>query len=317
MYNKSGDRISIPLPPDEESYVGRECPQCHNYFKVTYGTGLKGSVDFYCPYCGHHAHQTQFATQAQWEYAKSIAEGYINNEIHNMFKDLQRKHPPGRKSGFSVKAGRKPNVPVQHYQERQLETKVVCSNCTLKYAVYGVFAYCPDCGTHNSHQILTKNLELAKKEVDLSATVEGEMAEYLIGDALENVVSAFDGFGREVCRVNAHLSHDPLQAQEIRFQNLSGALKNIQKYFGFDMMAGISSVEWDTTNRCFQKRHLLAHNMGVIDDAYVEKANDSTAIKGRKVSVQSREVDDLIVSIEKLGAYIVAQMQSLAGKAQP
>ena len=43
--------------------------------------------------------------------------------------------------------------------EKQLETEVVCVNCTLRYSVYGVFAFCPDCGQHNSLQILDKNLD--------------------------------------------------------------------------------------------------------------------------------------------------------------
>jgi hypothetical protein len=61
---------------------------------------------------------------------------------------------------------------------------------------------------------LTKNLELANKELALAGSVDKELADHLIGDALENVVSAFDGFGREIC-----LQKDA----DIRFQNLSGA----------------------------------------------------------------------------------------------
>jgi hypothetical protein len=46
---------------------------------------------------------------------------------------------------------------------------------------------------------LTKNLELAKKKLALAEKAEKDLAEHLIGDALENVVSAFDGFGRQLC----------------------------------------------------------------------------------------------------------------------
>jgi len=65
--------------------------------------------------------------------------------------------------------------------------------------MYGVLGWCPDCGAHNSLQILSKNLELSRKELSLAETLDTEMAEHLVGDALENVVSAFDGFGRELC----------------------------------------------------------------------------------------------------------------------
>jgi len=319
MFNKSGNKLTVPFPVDDEGFTGRECPNpdCEGYFKIVFGTGLKGTTHCYCPYCGHKDEQDKFYTKDQVAYLQSVLKNYMMGEVHTMFKDLERKHPKGRKSGFWVEAGQKPNVPIRHYREKQLETQIECSTCTLKYAVYGVFAYCPDCGTHNSQQILTKNLELAKKELDLSATVEGEMVDYLINDALENVVSAFDGFGREVCRLYAHLSSDPTHAQDIRFQNLVGAQKNTKKYFGFDIIVGVSSSEWDTVIRCFQKRHLLSHSMGVIDDDYIAKANDPTAIKGRKVSVTTTEVTDLIVFVEKLGSYILAEMKRLVGNTSP
>jgi hypothetical protein len=75
--------------------------------------------------------------------------------------------------------------PIRYYREKQLETEVVCENCTLRYAIYGVFGWCPDCGVHNSLQILFKNLELASKELALAETVDNEMAHHLVGDALE------------------------------------------------------------------------------------------------------------------------------------
>ena len=91
--------------------------------------------------------------------------------------------------------------PIRYYREKRLETEVMCSNCALRYAIYGVFAYCLDCGIHNSQQILDKNLELAEKEAALAGTVESELATRLIEDALENEVSSFDGFGRENCEI--------------------------------------------------------------------------------------------------------------------
>jgi hypothetical protein len=101
--------------------------------------------------------------------------------------------------GISMKVRNSAPKPIRYYQEKELETKVVCDKCTLRFAMYGVLGWCPDCGAHNSLQILSKNLELSRKELSLAETLDTEMAEHLVGDALENVVSAFDGFGRELC----------------------------------------------------------------------------------------------------------------------
>ena len=42
--------------------------------------------------------------------------------------------------------------------------------------------------------------------------------------------------------------------------------------------------------RGIQKRHLLAHRMGVIDDAYLEATGDNRALLGRRISVSTDEV---------------------------
>jgi hypothetical protein len=69
-----GNQFSIPIPRDENGYLGRECPECERYFKITPGTGLTGDdLPCQCPYCGHSAPQDQFFTKAQIEYAKSVA----------------------------------------------------------------------------------------------------------------------------------------------------------------------------------------------------------------------------------------------------
>jgi hypothetical protein len=59
-----GNRISVPIGSDEEGYTGRECPEetCLGYFKITYGTGLRGPAPCHCPYCGHSGEHDTFFT---------------------------------------------------------------------------------------------------------------------------------------------------------------------------------------------------------------------------------------------------------------
>lgn len=313
MFNINGDRMTIPMQPDEDGYTGRECPECKAYFKIVFGTGLKGTTHCVCPYCGHKGDHNQFYTQDQIDYAISVAKNYMVSEVQKMFKNAFKPKPSSRKGlisiDFKVKTGSLP--PIQFYREAKLETQVECKQCTLKYAVYGVYAYCPDCGIHNSQQILEKNLELAQKELDLAANVDSELSEYLTNDALENVVSTFDGFGREVCRVFADKSSNPKQAADIRFQNLTGAQNNVQKHFGFDIAGSLTPDEWTAAIRDFQKRHLLAHSSGVIDAEYIKKANDPSAVEGRKVTISTDEVTAQIAIIRKLSAHIIAEMGKL------
>jgi hypothetical protein len=291
-----GKQIDVPIKPDEDGYVGRECPieSCLGYFKITVGTGLKGPAPCHCPYCGHSGSHNTFWTQEQLEYAKSIALRQITDALHRDLKGMEFDHKPrgGFGIGISLKVTHGQPHPIRYYREKKLETSVICDNCTLRYAIYGVFGWCPDCGVHNSRQILAKNLELAEKELVLSDSAEGEMAEHLIGDALENAVSAFDGFGRAISSQQGH---------ETRFQSLAGARRNVLDAFGFDFADVTTPQEWDFVCRMFQKRHLLSHRMGVIDHEYVQKANDPIAMIGRKIVVTRNEVETSLMLVRRMG----------------
>jgi hypothetical protein len=198
-------------------------------------------------------------------------------------------------------------LPIRSYREPTLETEVLCDHCTLEYAIYGVFAYCPDCGAHNSLQILNKNLDLALKEVVLAATLtDPDFARHLLEDALENCVSSFDGFGRETCRIRASKSSDPASCQEVSFQNLPRAAERLQKLFGIDLVTSLDGVSWLTATRGFLKRHVVAHRAGVVDDQYIRQSGDHTATIGRRVPLEQTEVRHLAELLREFGKTLLA-----------
>lgn len=305
-----GKQISVPIRPDRDGFIGRECPECEGHFKLTPGTGITTEDLCNCPYCGHSGKSDQFWTKDQIKYARSVAIKKVTDALLRDLKSLEFDHKPSGSFGIgmSMKVEGKPH-PIRHYREPRLETGVVCDHCTLRYRIYGVFAYCPDCGRHNSRQILDKNLELAGKQLELAAKVEGELSAHLVADVLENVVSAFDGFGREICRVHALKATDSSKAERISFQNLSGSQKNVVTLFGIDLAAALEPDQWKMTCRCFQKRHLLAHRMGIVDEEYLKRTGDNRAQVGRKVAIDPDEVKGLICHIASLGKILSDGLQ--------
>jgi hypothetical protein len=304
-------QVEISIPKDEEGYLGRECPNeaCRGYFKIVDGTGLPGQVPCHCPYCGHAGKHDTFFTQEQIAYVESYALNKLSKALIQDLKDMEFTHKPRGPFGigFSLRVSGRP-IPIRECRDKTLETHVVCDHCTLKYAIYGVFAYCPDCGVHNSLQILNKNLELYGKLLDLAKQADLGMAEHLTGNALEDAVSAFDGFGRETCRVRAAKATDPAKAEGMSFQNLDGARKRVQDLFAVDLSAAVTADEWDFASGCFQKRHLLSHTMGVVDDDYLKKAKDPSAVLGRKVSITPDEVTKLLSLLKKMGEYLLTNL---------
>ncbi|MBC8505646.1 MAG: hypothetical protein H8D34_12345 [Chloroflexi bacterium] len=228
-----------------------------------------------CPTIAPIAPQGEFWTKQQIEYARSVALHKISDDLLKSMKKMERK--PDRNAflsiGITVKG--KP-TPIAYYSEMELEEKVTCSNCTLEYTIYGAFAYCPDCGVHNSQQILTANFDLVLKMLDLAVGADKNVRAKLVENALEDTVSAFDGFGREHCSG---------LYQKLSFQNIESAKDKLQRDQGLDISDGLSSDEWNFVSEQFQKRHLLAHKMGVIDENFTRKTGSSQAMIGRKVSI--------------------------------
>jgi hypothetical protein len=82
----------------------------------------------------------------------------------------------------------------------------------------------------------------------------------------------------------------------------------VQDLFGFDLAAGANAGEWDFACRCFQKRHLLAHKMGIVDESYVRATGDPDVVVGRKVPITGQEVTTLIGSLKRFGAHLVSHL---------
>ncbi len=291
------EKITIPIqfPLDEKGYFGRQCPICEGYFKIINGTGLKGEVPCHCPYCGHIDDHGKFMTNDQIKLIASIVENEIVQKI--LLKPL--KHLEFQHGGISLKIGVEHLSPIHYYRERKLETEVTCSNCSLQYSIYGAFAFCPDCGQANSFQIFKINLDVYGKLLGIASEMDAPISEKLIESALIGCVDAFDGFGREVCRIHSE-TDDTSSPARISMQNLNRAKRKIQKKYGIDISTLISNDQWKSVNRGFQKRHLISHRLGIIDQEYIDNSQDDEAIVGRKIVITVSEVQDLILIVGAL-----------------
>ena len=304
--------ITVRVPRDENGFLGRECPdpECERYFKIKPGTGLQGKdLPCHCPYCGLTGLHNRFWTPEQLQYARSVAKRQLTDVLRKELKKLEFDYKPPRGAfGIRLSSKYKPGspVPIHYYEERSLETHIRCDICTLEYALYGVFAFCPDCGSHNSLQILAKNLELVGKQLNLANALDDPaLRQYLIEDALENCVSSFDGFGRECCRIRAAQSSDAERCRSVSFQNLYGASKHLKSLFGVDFERAVQRKEWRKAHVAFMRRHLISHRSGVIDEKYLVETGEDRELLGRRIQIESQNVTELVGLVLSLGRQLL------------
>ena len=293
--------ITVTLKPDGHGMIGRQCPEdnCGLYFKLKLGTGWD-TEHIRCPYCRSEGHQSSFFTQDQMEYARSVAVRDVVGPILKGFKkDIERTNRR-RSSGliqlkFSVDY--KP-ISVRHYIERQLETEVSCDNCSLEFSVYGVFASCPCCGQLNALKVMLSSLETAKRKLLLSEepSLDSELRQDFVKDALTGSVSAFDAFGKALAKNQPILFPENRRNLFQDIEALNGHLQT-QGIPSFETTIGISA--WEELKWFFQARHVYVHNAGVIDERFTSRQPALAYMQGRVLPLESER---LAQDIDVLGS---------------
>lgn len=301
-------KISIPL--GEDKMVGRDCPEdvCSpGYFRIKLGTGLTEQSDSYCPYCRHKDAPTKFTSQAQGEYAKAIAIGEAKKGIQRMLSQGLGLGPSGKKTisggliSLNMELKMSPPSAAPRLIEEELRRDIVCPNCTLSHSVYGLAAWCPDCGkdiflTHVEAEMQVVQMmlgDLDRRRQQFGARVAARDIE----NALEDAVSIFEAILKVIAR--RQLLARGLQLAEVdeilakkianRFQNIATASEVYQREFGVNLLDCLSEQQRESLAATFEKRHPITHNLGIVDAKYLRKAR-AGELQGRDVRVTSLDV---------------------------
>jgi len=307
--------FSIPIEPDEDGMVGRECPQtdCEKYFKIKSGTGIKDNPSMLCPYCCYEGTPNQFFTKEQVAYAESIVHREVMGMLDKEFKKLERHSFKSPFFSMSIKVKSTPS-PIKHYVEKELQENLTCNNCGCEYAIYGIFAICPDCGNHNIFQIFSRNLILIKKQLMLEDELKtrfGEsnqndidelmtdIREKITEDSCENTVTVFETFCKEAYRLSEDRATDPhFQLRGNPFQSLDRTKDIFSSQFNVDIFKNLAGNKIDELYLLFNKRHILTHNLGIIDQKFLQNTGLQQSILNHKVEISKQEILDAINSLE-------------------
>jgi hypothetical protein len=194
-----------------------------------------------------------------------------------------------------------------HLREGAPEPFPTCRecNCGSRYAFSGVIGMCPVCAHHDSRTYFLRGLQRLLDRLKQAPAVNlPDETRAVLNDA----VALFDGYGRATVRA---WSGGLASGERISFQNLEGARTNLMAVrhesghpghtWTFDLAAAVDEADWAHAKRCFQKRHLLAHKLGVVDQDYLRKADDPHAVLGAPVQVAPEEVQRLLPILAELG----------------
>ncbi len=308
--------ISVPIETDSKGYIDKQCPseECEFLFKVNEEdwTNIFEDEAIYCPQCRYAAPSNEWFTIDQIEHGKAealtIVQGKVSNALHSGAQKFNRRQPKNSFISLSLKVqgGRKRTfaLPAVAVEEMQLEIK--CEKCNARFAVIGSAYFCPACG-HNSvtqtymdslRKIRAKknnvdNIKQSLIEVsgkDDAVLISRSILESCIGDGVVAFQKYCEGLYSEYGKA-------PFNA----FQRIDQGSKLWSSATGKGYNTWLTTNELSQMTTLFQKRHLLAHQDGIVDIQYIKKTGETTYKAGQRIVITERDIDMLLNILAKLG----------------
>ena len=307
--------VSVPIETDDNGYLDKKCPSnsCGFLFKVNFDDWKNIVKDeaVWCPMCRHEAPADQWFTEEQIEHASAEAMNHVEGRISkalcagaNKFNQRQRSDS-FIKMTMTVTAKHRRSYMIPAKAAEVMQHEIVCEVCNARYAVIGSAYFCPACGHNSVTRTFFESLRKIRAKLDGAELVRNTLEESqgkdeaelicrsLVETSISDGVVAFQKF----CEGKyANFGKSPQNA----FQRLQQGSDLWGKAIGHSYSDWLKTGELDTLNVLFQKRHLLAHQDGIIDARYIEHTGDTSYRVGQRIVISKSDVTCLISVIEKL-----------------
>lgn len=310
--------LKIPFEIDEKGYIDKECPvkDCLYLFKVNADDWREKFSDdaVFCPMCGHSNKSNTFWTTEQLEDAKRQVQRIIVAEMRAALKsDFESwSRTFNKNSGFiklKIKSqGLEPIpiiVPIE--AEEAFQQELVCSKCGSRYSIIGSAFFCPCCGYNCVNQTFDNSLKKIEAKVNsiskIKALLDAEnrdesevICRSIRESCLNDCVVAFQRFCEESYRTIA----SPGEVIKFNaFQNLETGSTYWRSKFGEAYVDWLGEADYSRMKIFFNRRHLLSHTEGIVDNSYLAKTDDTDYQIGQRIIVKDSHITDLLAYISK------------------
>jgi hypothetical protein len=269
-----------------------------------------------CPYSGLIADDDQFVhpddRAAAIETVRHAALADVQAQFSKMLEGL------GSSSGGMIKitTSSSPPPPKPRFYREDLLRELACDTCGRDYGVFAIALFCPDCGAPNIRLHFLREVSLVDAQVELADGLDPNMRELayrLLGNAHEDVLTGLEAtlktvylFGK---RQAAPTEPPPKVGND--FQNVERGQRRFAE-LGIDPYGGLTDDELAVLEVNIQKRHVIGHNLGIVDARFAERASDARL--GETVHLVAEDIRDFAT----LALTVVSALDGwLAGQALP
>jgi hypothetical protein len=327
-----GNVLHIPIPKTADGRVYRYSPNDRAYprhfvlgnsvpgFEITaekrtrmkHEPGTPGTI---CPYSGVLADDEEYDHPEDLKAAFAEVQHALQKDVSEHFDAIfsgMARHSGGK---ISYKKVERSPSPRPRFARRDLMRLLVCDCCGRDYGVFAIALFCPDCGAPNIALHFAREIELVNEQVDLAESLgkeKQELAYRLLGNAHEDVLTAFEATLKTIYLFGVGQLSDGLLARIGNdFQNIKRALERFAE-LSIDPFAALDPAEISALALNIQKRHVIGHNLGVVDAKFVKEAGKA------KLGETVKLVGDDIRSFAEIGRKVIQNLDDwLAGQTLP
>ena len=266
-----------------------------------------------CLFCGHEAPANEWLTPAQYEHAagqmKQLLIARTGHALRRDARSFNRSHRRGfLQMSMTVKGFRGGTDLLPIPPSEPLERHIECEACHAHFAVEGSAFFCPCCG-HNS-VLRTYDDAMRKVRVKLDTAdlirrqfrAEGRrddgalVARSLIESGLTDCVVAFQRLAERLYQELPTVTPPPMNA----FQRLEQGSNLWRQATGKGYDDWLADHNLASLTLLFQRRHLLAHAEGIVDQMYLDRSGDTAYRLGQRIVVKPAHVNHLLDLVERL-----------------
>ena len=186
--------------------------------------------------------------------------------------------------------------PSFYVSERSQQRKFNCASCNGFNDILGRIGYCSQCRTRN---------DLAEFENELIPTIREQLnSGSAPEDCVRDAVSSFDSLSRLVGKELAELV--PMSQRRKQrlstqgFHGLSDMAEILRTWFDIDIFSRVGEGEQARTVLMFHRRHIYEHNVGEVDQKYLDDSGDTTVRLKQHIRETRHDVHEFLGSLVKL-----------------
>src|ERR1022692_627009 len=308
-----GQTVVYPQPSvvtyiqsDEQGMWGRNCPACEKYFRTNHVMEVTC-----CPYCAAWAPSLAFISKDQRTYITAYYDAFARAYIGKTNTSLDVSAITDEKAAW-------------HYSEEKQQFHFTCDikDCNTKTDILGERGYCPRCGRTNARKLFTETIDkmLSQWQEAKNNISDRNERRSVCEDLTVKSLSEFEALAKHLRRkllLFPMTSKRRKQLEGLNFQKPLIANASLGEWFDISVRewAGngispkrlVSETELPFIKIMIQKRHILIHNGGIVDQQYLDLSGDSSVRLDERISVRSNEAKRFIENVRVMAANLLGQ----------